>query len=253
MTEKALFISLGGSCIAALQLRRRGLRVCSLPFDWLFHVDNTMWSSLSEGFANDFIDWMFFENMKELSIEERGTSNLFQYKDLKTGYRFIHDFHKPISNSKEYRKVVKKYRRRFSRLYRLIDDADQVHFIANTKWSVDLNLIKTFMDVVSKKWDEKRFHLYVVNFRDKENAIIYDNSITVYKFTRCENKYDYFETNIEWDFLDVFLNEKKRNKYVSLKIKNKEIHLNLFNMKMPIVKIQIGLFGYIVEFSLGIV
>ena len=107
-----LALSLGGSCISALQLRRRGLRTCSLPFDWLFHINDNILTSLSMCFQEDFQNWLLRDNLQELVGDERGVSPHYQYKDTYTGFRFIHDFFQPIDHKGECKNVKRKYNKR---------------------------------------------------------------------------------------------------------------------------------------------
>ena len=46
-----LIFSLGGSCAVAKQMIFKGLRTESLPFDWVFHMENSTLDYLCKGFS----------------------------------------------------------------------------------------------------------------------------------------------------------------------------------------------------------
>lgn len=69
--EYDLIVSLGGNCAAALQLKRRNLRLFSFPFDYLAMQDGRGVNYLAEGFLTDFSNFMLKNNLKELNDEEK--------------------------------------------------------------------------------------------------------------------------------------------------------------------------------------
>ena len=108
MEKYDLIFSLGGSCATAKQLKMNGLRNASYPFDWLFCLNDRHLKYLIKAFQTDFHDWLLYENLRELTTEERGDSKCFQYCDEAIGYNFIHDFHKPKEDITEYTEVKDK-------------------------------------------------------------------------------------------------------------------------------------------------
>ena len=125
-----LICSLGGCCAPAMQIRQRGLQHESLPFDWVFHVDDEQFKMLAEGLCSDFKGWFQKSNMVELIGDERGTSESYQYKDVMTGFRYIHDFEKPIDENGYFERVCGKYKRRFKRLLQLIEGSNNILFVS---------------------------------------------------------------------------------------------------------------------------
>ena len=88
-----LIFSLGGSCMASKQLRKKGLQFLSFPFYWLFQVDNSHIQSLITIFQEDFINFLGSNSLVKLVGNKRGTFDLEnQYKDINNGFRFIHGF-----------------------------------------------------------------------------------------------------------------------------------------------------------------
>ena len=67
--EYDAIVSLGGFCGASIQLRARGLRPYSLPFDWLFMEDEQSIKWLTSEVGNDFRSFCLRENLVALPIE----------------------------------------------------------------------------------------------------------------------------------------------------------------------------------------
>lgn len=250
-----LVFSLGGSCIGALQLRARGLRICSLPFDWLFHVDDSLLSSLAKCFKEDFSNWFLRENLEELKGDERGTSPHYQYKDKYTGCRFIHDFHKPLEAPGEYLRVKRQYEKRIRRLYSLIEAAENILILLNGKWPISAERIKEFCECISYKWPGKKIKLVVVNFsQGKDELVELMNDCIVINRSREENAYDYFNTNFEWEFLDsITLRDKlaRFHRFIEAKRIPGGLSLRLLKNFRSIFGFQVKILKYVVDFSIG--
>ena len=108
-TEKFdLFVSLGGNCAAAMQLKRRNLRRFSLPFDYFFFNNENEYNKVLNAFKTDFNDCFQEKNFVELVGNERGSSDIFQYKDLISGYRIIHLFEESLDKNGAYKKYGSK-------------------------------------------------------------------------------------------------------------------------------------------------
>ena len=90
-----LVVSLGQSCQVAYQLKRRGLRSKSGPFDWFTVSIDALLSLLT----TDFRDFMLRENL--VVVENR--SGKLVVRDTLTTVRSLHDFY---SESKETSEIV---------------------------------------------------------------------------------------------------------------------------------------------------
>ena len=104
--------SLGSSCLCATSLRDAGLRLSSGPFDWLLGPGMR---DRVELVARDFEGWL-----EPGDFEFLGNPNKFEhdsYRNVKTGYKFSHDFDigKPFEES--FPAVREKYLRRIARFY----------------------------------------------------------------------------------------------------------------------------------------
>lgn len=129
------YVPLGSDCVIATVLRKRGLRIEALPFDWLF--DHKI-ENIKFYLSNDFEE---FGGQKNLVLS--GGSNVKIYirhddrddeveKALfytnKHGTEFRHDF-KDTINSESYALFKDKYLRRFMRLNNLFHSGKHLIFI----------------------------------------------------------------------------------------------------------------------------
>ena len=91
-----LICSLGGNCSAAHNLKIRGLRNFSLPFDWCYIKNEKPIEYLTEGFENGFKNFLLKKNLEELKGNEYNEAHIScaQYKDSYTGYYFVNHFRK---------------------------------------------------------------------------------------------------------------------------------------------------------------
>lgn len=194
-------MSLGGSCATAKQLSFCGLRQRSLPFDWLFHLNNQTLDYLIEGFSNGFDHWMFINDMRPLEEGERGNSNCFQYHDNATGYNTIHDFHNEIHNLSEYDSVKQKYKRRFDRLEHYLSKAHTALFVLDARYDVDILKLKKIKNVVESKHPDLVLSILLMQFISVKEDMYEADGIKVIKYTRNHTIDDYNGSPKEWDVL----------------------------------------------------
>jgi hypothetical protein len=123
-----VIFSLGGNCCVAHNLRVRGLRQVSLPFDWCYMKTTRPIEYLCEGFKNNFQDFLLKENLVPLTGEEYNNShtNKAQYKDIHTGYYWVNHFPLGKDLSESYVEVYTKIRRRLDRLLSLIENGQHI-------------------------------------------------------------------------------------------------------------------------------
>lgn len=217
-----LICSLGGNCAAAHNLRYRNMRAFSLPFDWLFIVDDRPIYYLSQGFDNSFNDFCLKENLVELSDDEKSShhNNRVQYKDTLTQYRLSNHFNKPIAHESEYQRVYQQFQKRFRRLFEQIEKAQSILFILNTEFEMPLDSIHQLQKTLRQKYPDKKIDFEVIQFSCKEEKIDAAANITVRKFRRAQNMYDFSKTNFEWAFLDeIELTQKvKKPPHISIRL-----------------------------------
>lgn len=209
-------MSLGGNCAAAHNLRYRNMRLFSLPLDWCYSLDNKPIWKLSELFRCDFENFAKKENLKLLPIKESKNNahqDKIQYYDVYTGYRFVNHFEKSIEEG-SYPFFAKKMEKRIKRLYRLIKKSNNVLFIYSADFKIDLEAFQTLSKTLSDMYPDKNFEFELLQFNSKiesstTDEINYYENITLRKFKRKYNLYDYLKTNYEWSFLDdIEINKK---------------------------------------------
>lgn len=197
-----LIFSIGGSCCSASQLKARNKRYSSLPFDWLFHKDSSTLYKLAECFSDDFKNFFLFDNLKELSVNERGNGDKYQYKDLYTGYCFIHDFGN-FSKEKSYEYNKEKYIRRLKRLYDQIKKSKNVLILLDVTYEIDFNAVEVLRKSLCSRFYGINFDIQIIKFDEQSRA---DKNISEHifytKYNRYLNKYDFGPVVDEFNFLD---------------------------------------------------
>lgn len=200
--EYDLIFSLGGSCAVAKQLIFNNLRKCSLPFDWLFHFDNDSIEYLIYAFEFGFGDWMKFENLVELAPSERGDSELYQYKDILTGFNTIHDFEKPTTDHNAMIEVTSKYTRRINRMLDYLSRANSVLLILDARYTVDQDLLVVLKMVIQKKYPALNIDLVLLQFNANTDCDSTYANIQIRYIMRNHTAEEYNGRPKEWDFLE---------------------------------------------------
>lgn len=248
-----LYVSLGGNCAAAAQLKKRNLRIFSLPFDYFFFKTQDEFNKVLNAFKNDFKNCFLKENLAELKGEERGTSNLFQYKDLISGYRIIHLFKEPINKKGAYKKYSSVIFKRLKRYYKKCAKAKSICYILSLNSEFDNSKYIDFLDILEEKNPNKNVKLIILNFDSDKDEIIYPKeNLEVRNIKRGYNDYDFYFTNYEWSFLDDYKLTSNRKKYLYKVIKTKkELHISLFGYFNRVFQFKIYFLGFTFEFSFG--
>jgi hypothetical protein len=254
--EYDFICSLGGSCASAFQLKFRSLRFASLPFDWLFTKEPDSIIKLADCFKDDFKNWLLYENMEEVPEKERGDSKLFQYKDKATGYQFIHDFEKPLSDSNQFNYVKTKYEKRIKRLYNFIDRSKNILFILDTNFSLNEKIIQKFLKTINKKWPEKNIDFIQLEFNANEDSSYIKDKIQIYKTKRGRNSYDFSQTNFDWNFLDSFkiseaISVTKFHKFFEIKKLHRGVGLYILKIMPHVTRIRWRFLDMRLDFCLG--
>ena len=213
-----LIVSLGGSCLAAKQVELRGLRLCSLPLDWLAYNGTEQIPTLAELFKTDFEHFLAPNELVELPKEEKGDSTKFQVKSTRTGFAFIHDFKSNILDTNnndrkaQFEAVKDKYVRRIKRMLDLFAHADAVLLLLDCVHEPPLQHMQGLMTVLKYKFPSTKFDLAVCVYGQPGRPITAEN-IVVNKVERARTKRDYLYRSYEWDFLDdIHLSTKFRNR-----------------------------------------
>lgn len=199
-----IIISLGGSCCTAHNIRYRNLRYCSMPFDWLFIKNETPISKLIDCFNNNFKEFMQQKNLVELVGDERGTdcAGHYQYKDLFTEYRTIHDFKKPANDNKEFNRVKKIYDRRIKKMYNYLNKSQSVMFVIDSNCPISITILQELRETIKTKFHIEYVEIHSLQFESHTDEEICSEGVYIQKITRKRNSYDIEKTNYEWKFLD---------------------------------------------------
>lgn len=200
-------ISLGGFCGAAVQLRARGLRKFSLPFDWLFMDDPKTIDYLARAFSSGFSDFMLKENLVPIEYHRQAKA-AFQYKDTLSGYNFIHHFHKDI-NKGGYDIVKAKMDRRFKRMLSLFAPNKKVLLLLSLQIHVETGDLARLLEAIRAAYPQTKIDLHVIELNatfEKDTiqaeAFARDLSFTGMRYKRGISEYDNSITSYEWAFLD---------------------------------------------------
>ena len=220
--EYDLIVSLGGNCSVAHNLRYRGMRPFSLPFDWCYMEDESPIVYLLKAFENNFQDFFLKEN---LELQPATPEHAIIYKDRISGYYFPNHFPEKIKKDKDYSEVAKKIKRRIERLYQKIKESKKILFILATSFDTDSSNILALSKKLNTLFPDKQLDFRIMRFSSKENKEkILNQNVTCYQYQRKINNYDFKKTNFDWAFLDNI-------QLTNFSHKNQRIRLFSFKMK----------------------
>ncbi len=111
-------ISLGHSCQVATQLKRKGLRESSFPYDWL--VSENMDSIITD-FENGFTNFFRLEDL----VLDGICDECSRVVDKRTNYIYQHIFQVGLSIEEEFPRVKEILQRRVCRLLHILNDKDK--------------------------------------------------------------------------------------------------------------------------------
>jgi hypothetical protein len=212
-------ISLGGNCAAASQLRMRGLRPVSLPFDWLAMTDPLAIEFLANEFPAGLPGFFKKENIVPFDCPHQNGTAPFHYEDSKSRFCFIHHFHRSLSDG-GYEEVRATIGRRLDRMFRLIENGDRILFVLATSFAFDPSLADRLAASFRARWPGKtldfRFMQFSVSSFD-ENVLadesFRDDGCGIFRYRRPVGPYDLNLTSYEWSFLDGVVLSSGRKKF----------------------------------------
>ena len=119
MTRKFdLILPIGEACCCSQSLRTAGLQFASFPWDWLAVRDLGKVVEINCAGGADF---MRIEDMERLEPREGHPMDF--YSNNRLGIHHNHDFPRGVPLEESFPAVAEKYRRRFNRQTRLIEDS----------------------------------------------------------------------------------------------------------------------------------
>ena len=206
-----LFVSLGGNCGAASQLKMRGLRACALPFDWLAMATPGVVDYLAEGFSDGFKNFCRKDNLRPFAgaAVEVGCTK-FCYEDTYTGYRFIHHFRRPITEAGVYEDVRGMFERRICRLLKRLHAGERVLFVLATPFAFDPARAVSLLAHLRSLFPKSTIDMACLQF-----GVTFDNPLTTSerwpadlpfvaggRYAHALDEYAFERTGKEWTFLD---------------------------------------------------
>lgn len=210
-----LVVSLGGNCSAAHNLRFRGLRPVSLPFDWCYLVDAQPIRFWIDEVARGFPNLLKKEHLREILPGDKefapAHSDVKQYVDTGSGYRFVNHFHRTIDEPGEYDTVFEMIHKRANRLVSAFERGGSFLLVLATPVDVPIELLKRLVETCSERFGNSHFDLRYCHFEqghDTEQNL--GGGIIVQNVGRRMNDYDFLKTNWEWHFLDNIAVRTKR-------------------------------------------
>ncbi len=210
-----MICSLGGNCAVAFQLKYRGMRYFSLPFDWVYIENEKPLDYLCEGFMDGFKKLALKENLVRV---KGNNAHPVIYQDAYSGYFFPNHF--KVDAEHEYDAFNIKLHRRISRLINGIKSAKNVLFILSTIFPVGDDCLKKLNETLIRLYPDVHFGFEVLSFgcdRETENV---DGPVRLRRFIRQQNLYDFYKTIYVWAFLDdICMSQRKRNTFTLLSIK----------------------------------
>lgn len=206
-------LSLGGSCAAAMQLRDRGLRLASMPFDWVRGRDNAQYvETVTTMLENRFDGWCAWENLVPMpeDLDHPKATDPLEVRawDKVCGVGFYHDFRYDIfggGGREYYDGIAARYRRRIDRLYDVLSRASSVlAIIVGPDAPIPRELVRRMKSRLDAVRPSVRFTLAALGFgagEDAEEGSL-EEGLLIREFRRAQHGYDYTKTTIAWDFLE---------------------------------------------------
>lgn len=198
------YISLGYFCSVALELERFGLRDASYPFDWIISDIKSVFECIENNFDNIF----------DINLLSQSQNEHKNYKNIKYGFYFFHDFNKYIPLSSQLDVVKEKYNRRIKRFYNAIKEPTLfIRYISDEKktsdgkseelaW-IEQNIEKKTKIIKSFNSENEIIFIAnegVVSDKIKIYHITPDDNDTVARkpFNKNESLYNYF-SNVDYE------------------------------------------------------
>ena len=201
-------LSLGGSCSAAIQLKRRGLRMASLPFDWLLACDRHCFAKALEVVervrAGDEGGWLM--DIERIEPPHAGPGlGPWQYRDRRMGFEFLHDFHCDVASDANRHfldDVHEVYRRRFVRLVAWLEKAKHVLLVLDCPFDFSVDELRELREGWSRAFPSVDFELVAILWQQANPGEEALDHLRIRRLARPKHRYDNESTTPVWDFLD---------------------------------------------------
>lgn len=201
-----MIISLGSDCSIAYQLKKRGLRHCSLPFDWITTEKFSSVIKLIQNNFNGFLDedklkleyisfahkFIADEDIAENEIIKDTESN-YVYLNIKYGIRFPHEFQEHLMFN--YSEFQDKYLRRIERFYDIIHSDEELIFFRYENKKLNSDVLHSFHQL----FKDKKYKLILIS--RKEIEIPDELSPFIQSYLDKSYFVDWKRDTIYWDFI----------------------------------------------------
>lgn len=218
-------IPLGMNCAMATQLKWRGLRQASFPFDWLLFQEDDALESIVTLLETRFENFL---NKDYLVDEESRIRTRILVTNTFFHIQFPHDFLQTIDEN-ELANVKAKYARRIDRLYDTIKQSDTVCLaISGKKGFLELTKINATYERIRKLFPTTKIDLYIVSFEDdsntREEVPLNGGTLYLEHLIRPLNTYDVNEKTWEFSWLNsVSLTSKFVSSISGARVTNRKI------------------------------
>ena len=163
-TRYDMIASLGGNCSAAIQLKNRGLRRESYPLDWVYMEDEKPVAYLANGFENGFADLALRENLHLFTDGLKTGVARYSYRDVHTGFCFIHHFNELVDDVAAYERQVAVIRRRTERFLDRIRESKRVLFILTVRFAFDPGHVVRLKSTLLRLFPGTEFDIHIKEF-----------------------------------------------------------------------------------------
>jgi len=155
----------GGSCRCSMGLREAGLQLLSFPYDWNPGPD---FVCRCEYLADGFPNWIDRDLLELTNPEEK--ENHLHYRNVKTGFTFIHDFHAKHIFDEQYPLVKERYERRIARFFNQIERSSKILVIwvnvVDDPYQLDVIGAAKGREFLRCRWPNKQIDVLVMNYKE---------------------------------------------------------------------------------------
>lgn len=204
-TEYDLIVSLGGNCYVAKQLQHRGMRPFSLPLDWTLMDSPSVLEHLPELIRSHFSGFCVYENMMEFAPPEReGRGMTYKFKDCRTGFKFVHHFHAPLSDASAFARSREVIERRIRRLYEKVAAASNALFVIETSFPFDESVLYRIYNALAEVFPGVDADLFAMQFHHpQQDKVKLGEHIELLKCRRGTDLFcDVYGTSSDWNWLE---------------------------------------------------
>jgi hypothetical protein len=196
-----------------MQMKQRGLRLASMPLDWVHGRESARYvGSVIDFIGNGFSGWCDFDLLSPMPADmdtPRATDPLeVRAWDETHDIGFYHDFRYNIfgDGGREYhRGILERYRRRIDRMYDVVRRSRSVFaVVVNAQGALPASEMLRLRDSIESIHPDAEVTLVAMNYEageDRDEGSV-GSRFLVRNMKRRQHPYDFVKTSWEWDFLE---------------------------------------------------